>query len=193
MTDLEVVPDRDGDGEIDQPKAKREWVEGLIRDAGYTDKLALVGRRGYFHDIGKSKTENDLGIYDDAIFLVTPTVFLAFNANTDPSKGVTGRAVLRVGRWLYCRGTHNITKEVSRRYPALVQAQAVSILRVGARNPEYGFFGINIHKGGLHGTSSEGCQTIYPTQWDDFLVNVSDAMAAAQTKTIPYILTAYRA
>lgn len=188
MTDLEIIPDRDGDGEPDRPKAKREWVETLIRDAGYTDKLAIVGRRGYFHDLGRDRDRNDLGIYDDAIFLITPTVFLGFNANTDPSKGVKGQAILMPGRYLYTRGPHPLAKP---NYPALRQAQAVSILRVGATEREIGFFGINIHRGGYRTTGSEGCQTIYPTQWDDFLVNVSDAMAAAQTKTIPYILTLF--
>lgn len=189
MTDLEIIPDRNDDGVPDLPKAKRAWVESLIADAHCTDKLALVGRRGYFHDIGRDPKGNEFGLYDDAIFLVTPTVFLGFNANTDPSKGKEGEAVLCPGRWLYMRGPHPLARP---NYPALRQAQPVKILRVGKTIPEIGFFGINIHRGGYRTTGSAGCQTIYPTQWEDFLVNVSDAMAAAQTKTIPYILTAYR-
>lgn len=189
MTDLEIIPDRNDDGVPDRPLAKREWVEQLIQDAGCTDKLAIVGRRGYFHDIGKSRTENDLGLYDDAIFVVSPAEFVGFNANTDPSRGRKGQAVLQPGRWLYCLGPHPWEPP---NYPALRQAQAVQIIRVGSVTREVGFFGINHHKGGYGTTGSAGCQTIYPTQWDEYIDLVTQVMRAASVKTIPYILTAYR-
>jgi lysozyme len=59
--------------------------------------------------------------------------------------------------------------------------------------PDSGFFGINIHRGSYNGTSSLGCQTIYPTQWDSFINLAVDQTkryfaAAWKAKVIPYIL-----
>jgi hypothetical protein len=37
-------------------------------------------------------------------------------------------------------------------------------------------------------TSSEGCQTIYPAQWDGFINLVYSEMSRYNQKTIPYLL-----
>ena len=47
---------------------------------------------------------------------------------------------------------------------------------------------INIHKGGYNNTSSLGCQTIYPSQWDGFINLVYSEMNRYNQKTIPYLL-----
>jgi lysozyme len=47
---------------------------------------------------------------------------------------------------------------------------------------------INIHRGGYRTTSSEGCQTIYPSQWDGFINLVYSEMSRYNQKTIPYLL-----
>jgi lysozyme len=54
-------------------------------------------------------------------------------------------------------------------------------------------FGINIHRGGWNGTSSEGCQTIPPDQWPAFIATVTDqvkrlAGAGWRRETITYVL-----
>jgi hypothetical protein len=46
----------------------------------------------------------------------------------------------------------------------------------------------NIHKGGFGDTFSEGCQTIYPTQYAEFIRNVYIEMTRAAKKTIEYVL-----
>ena len=99
-------------------------------------------------------------------------------------------ATLKPGLWL----AHGFGLHRSK-YMALTQTKGtVTVVRDGDPNYEdTGYFGINIHKGSYNGTSSEGCQTIYPAQWESFI-----ALAKDQTiryhglqwnkVTIPYIL-----
>lgn len=169
-----------------RPEATREGV--LTWTEGYRLKPPfLVGRRGYYRDSMGVPGKNDIDIYDDAIFLVLPNGMKSYNANTDPSKLYPKVAVLKPGLWHYRVGTHNITKEKSRRYEALVQADRVTVARHGAGD-DTGWFGINIHKGSRTTTSSAGCQTIHPDQWEAFMKDVKKAMADAKIQTIPYLL-----
>ena len=136
--------------------------------------VAVVGVRGYYRNTMGAPGVNDRGIYDDAIFLHSPSAFAAFNANTDPSayrKGQgqgagRGMASLESGMWL----VYQFDKHKGK-YLALCQRSGpVTVVRDG--NPPYkdtGYFGINIHRGGFTSTSSEGCQTIHPAQWVSFI------------------------
>lgn len=81
-------------------------------------------------------------------------------------------------------------------YMALCQTGGkVSVTRDGDRG-EYldtGYFGINIHNGGWARTSSLGCQTIYPGQWESFISAAMDQTrryfsAKWERTTIPYAL-----
>lgn len=164
--------------------------------------LLIVGVRGYYRDTMGAVGRNDRAIYDDAIFVVAPEAFAAFNANTDPSgyrkgKGTgagKGMASLNPGVWpVYRLGVHRAGTKGG--HEALRQdGGPVTVTRDG--DPPYehsGMFGINIHRGGWNSTSSEGCQTIPPDQWPAFITMVTDqvkrlAAATWRRETIPYVL-----
>jgi len=160
--------------------------------------LVVVGIRGYYKDTMGKPGVNDRGIYDDAIFIDSPCVTAAYNGNTDPSRyrpgygtgPQKGMASLKPG----CYYAHQFGMHKGQ-YLALVQtAGPVVVIRDG--DPPYedkGFFGINIHRGGMQGTSSEGCQTIYPPQWESFIALAIDQAqrfygTTWRTHIIPYVL-----
>lgn len=128
------------------------------------DKFAVVGLRGYYKKSMGNPDSNDRGIYDDAIFILTEKECIPFNANCDPSRYEKHIAKLKAGVWhVYKFDKHR------GKYLALCQrAGNVTVFRDG-ENEDTGSFGINIHTGGYNTTSSAGCQTIYPTQWEKFI------------------------
>jgi hypothetical protein len=142
--------------------------------------VIVIGIRGYYLNMMGKVGVNDRNIYDDALFIDTPQVTAKYNANTDPSffrrgtgKGpAKGMATLKPGLWMAHKfGLHNS------KYLALVQRLGpVTVVRDG--NPDYDDtgtdFGINIHRGSYNSTGSEGCQTIYPAQWDSFITLAKD-------------------
>jgi hypothetical protein len=183
----------------DKPKLAQDALRALITGIDRTlHPIVVVGVRSYYLSMGKgAAVTRDL--YDDAIFLDTPNMTMNFNANTDPTAyrkgqgtGATkGMASLNAGTWYAHQfGIHN------GEYPALIQTGGqVGVTRDG--DPPYqdkGWFGINIHKGGWGITSSEGCQTIYPSEWPDFINNAtSEAIRLFgadkyKAQIIPYLL-----
>ncbi len=186
-----------------RPKAPRAQIEALAQRKGMTAKFYLVGVRGYYEDTMGVAGRNDRGIYDDAMFLVTPDGFFPFNANTDPSRVRKGRgtgagkgmARLNPGLWLAYRfGVHKAG--TPRAHEALRQAAAmVTVTRDGIDGDyeETGYFWINIHRGGVNTTSSEGCQTIPPDQYPEFISTIHREAqehfgAGWRGATIPYLL-----
>ena len=171
-------------------KPLKEGIKQYLHALGGDDRYAvkLLGIRGYFKKTLGNPAHNDNGIYDDAIFLITPTEVLGYNANTDPSVMKPHVAVLQEGGpYLYHIGMHNMQTP----YEALRQSGRVTVLRDGkpftdtAAAPFY----IDIHRGGYGTTSSLGCQTIFPTQWLGFLAMVKAEMKKAHQLIIPYWLT----
>jgi lysozyme len=82
-------------------------------------------------------------------------------------------------------------------YRAICQRlKDVTVIRDGLNGTSYedtGRFGINIHRGSYNGTSSLGCQTIHPDQWQSFISMAMDHMkrlhgAKWESTVIPYIL-----
>ncbi|MFN0173039.1 MAG: hypothetical protein ACKVU0_00220 [Saprospiraceae bacterium] len=159
----------------------------------------VVGIRGYYKRSMGDPSRNDRGVYDDAIFIVSPSAYVTYNANTDPSKvrkgvgkgNLKGMARLKSGLYF----THKFDKHRGK-YEALCQRLSdVTVIRDGV-NGDYedsGMFGVNIHKGGLSSTNSLGCQTIYPEQWISFIQTAKmEAQryygSAWREGPIPYIL-----
>jgi lysozyme len=174
-----------------RPQWTRERVLDAIRhfDLRDSDHVIVVGVRGYYRDSMGKPGENDRAIYDDAIFVITPSEFRSFNANVDPSKHQVSVASLKVGVYRYKPGPHGVTfNRPGYPYPAFIQASEVVVKRDGKKGDFTGWFGINIHRGGLHSTSSLGCQTIPPNQWKEFHHFLNAALKANSQGTFPYVL-----
>lgn len=172
------------------PRLALGEAERLLKKHGLdpSKQLCLLGVRGYYLDTMGKPGENDRAIYDDAIFIVGPQCFQAFNANCDPGAFRKRIANLKAGVWLYKIGIHGLSKPKHLRYKALVQAGDVTVVRdqVGE---DTGRFAINIHRGGNTKVSSLGCQTIVPSQWTSFIATVESQMKQHDQKTISYCLT----
>jgi len=165
-----------------RPQLPKASFEALIQPLGIDLQrypLVVAGLRGYFAPELHPGTANVRGIYDDALFLYAPAagLYAGFNGNTDPSAvrrgsgtgSAKGIASLRPGLWpAYRFAVHGGRAS---QYEAICQrAGMVEVMRDGI--PPYldrGHFGINIHRGGRISTSSEGCQTIVPEQWTEFI------------------------
>lgn len=181
---------------MNRPRASRE----LVRAAAYLEwhkahpgealpTMFVVGVRGYYRDTMGAAGQNDRGIYDDGIFVLGPETFAAFNGNTDPSVNRKGIASLRTGVHPYKMGNHGITRPGGG-YPAFRPAtrnEELPVTRDGTELPWPGV-AINIHRGGRTSTSSAGCQTIPPAQWDAFYALTVKELKAARMKSFPYIL-----
>jgi lysozyme len=153
-----------------RPRLTRPELEERIRAAFSVEPADLppfyiCGAPGYYLNSMGETGKNDRNMYDDALFLVSPNAFAGFNGNTDPSARRRGIATLEPGLWpVYQFDIHG----GSVRHPAICQRLGpVSVRRDGV-GLDTGNFGINIHRGGTGTTSSLGCQTVPPKQWDAF-------------------------
>lgn len=199
---------------MNKPSLTKEQAQAIIaKFPELTDKFIILGIRG-----GDANGTNQVGIYDDIIAIVTPDFFKAYNANTDPSRLYDGVAVLQPGVYQYIKGLHGMRhlnlsniddrtiynkletsgKDVAPTpgrilpYWAFRQHSNVTVLRQGATKPVTDSpgsrFWIDIHRGGYKTTSSAGCQTIFPDQWEDFRNHGFDAMISYKQPIVSYLL-----
>lgn len=178
---MSLVPDT-------TPHQSATATEQMLRTGGVANGFALLGIRGYYPHLLGNFDGWEKGVYDDAIILLTPTTYQCFNASCEASRPKHGTASLLEGLYSYKIGTHGICKPVGRRHEALIQDSLVKISRLGSPGVQLGFFGINIHRGGDDGTSSEGCQTIHPSQWDRFIGLTRGELTRHGRHRIPYLL-----
>jgi lysozyme len=164
-----------------------DLAEGVMGNA--LPEVFVVGVRGYYLDTMGAAGSNDRNLYDDALFVVSGDCFGGFNANTDPSAFKYGIASLIAGVHWYRPGNHGISRPGGG-YPAFRPAtpdEALPVMRDGKAGKSDGI-AINIHRGGYTTTSSAGCQTIHPEQWDEFHAMLTKALTQARAKKFPYIL-----
>jgi hypothetical protein len=166
--------------------ANRSWK---AHQKGPLPGMFVFGVRGYYFRTMGDPNKNDRGIYDDALFVVGSDIFAAFNANADPSVFRKGVASLIPGWYPYRPGNHGISRSGGG-YPAFrpaTKGEALPVFRDGeAGRSKRDGVAINIHRGGYNTTSSEGCQTIHPAQWDAFHSLVHLAMKRSGLKQFWY-------
>lgn len=197
-----------------RPQLKLDEAIALCDKFLVTEKVKLLAIRGYYKRTMGDPTRNDRNIYDDAFFILTPFVYRSFNANCDPSVKRDGVAVLQPGVYYHRKGLHNISKlnrakkdheaiyrrllsgkdvpEWPRTYWALRQDSDATVLRDGSSqavtdSPNNRFW-INIHKGSYSTTSSLGCLTIHPDQWEEFRTTVFAEMDRCKQDRVPTLL-----
>lgn len=176
------------------------------RPSTIEEKVWLLGIRGW-------AGENKIGVYDDAIFLITPDGVVGYNANTDPSRLLKGVATLVPGTYYYKKGIHglhhlDLTKPADQStldyavrngkdistltYWAFRQDSDVTVKReadpILHTDNTLNRFWIDIHRGGYNTTSSVGCQTVHPDQWPDIKSKGYAAMDTYNESRIPYVL-----
>jgi len=172
-------------------------------------KVKIVAVRDY----KKSDGNNKVGVYDDAVMVLWPGGSKLFKSNSDPSRlgwnpGV-GKpfAQLTTGLHYFVRGYHK-GKYPAFRQPDPSDSDQVKILinsgltaadcrfkvlrTYGVGDPrnyyETGYFAINIHKGSEYGTSSWGCQTFDPADWNQFKELTYKLMDQYGQSVLPYLL-----
>lgn len=183
-----------------QPAASRSLVESHARAHWASHRpgqplptLYLVGIPGYYWRTMGDPQANDRGLYDDALFILSPHTFAAFNASTDPSIHRPGIATLLPGVYPYRPGNHGITRPGGG-YPAFRPGRTSDIPLPVRRDGEAKVpsarpgIAINIHRGGLRSTSSEGCQTIPPAQWPAFHALLTSELRRAGQRWFDYLL-----
>jgi lysozyme len=182
-----------------KPKASRDLVirkatEAWAREHGTAplpDRFVFAVRGYYSQTIGEPG--NDISAYDDAFFIVTPTSMTSWGGNTDPSRygwnphADKFMARLKPGCWWFKPLIHR------GKYQAYGQGDnPVTVERIKkdgtVAKTETGEYGINLHLGGINGTSSEGCCTLPPEQWSDFRRALNEVLHLAGLKRFSFIL-----
>lgn len=195
----------------DRPKATREeigqWAGTQLSPEqvkALAAQVKVIAVRGYYLRTMGYAHENDRGIYDDAFFILTPEGMTAYNGNADPSRYREGIASLQSPQIIrYRPGYHGYSSKWG--HHAFRQAGPVTVKRDGHtghgqplgdglfHDPFHGqpankIFWTNLHRGGHTTTSSAGCLTIPPNQWQAFYHQLRVALQRYQQDTFPLAL-----
>jgi hypothetical protein len=127
------------------------------------------------------RMDNDVNTYDDYAIIVYPDRMNIYPFNTNPSKRIDGMATLVPGVWSFIAGKHKLSSP--RGYSAFRQYGYVTVDRHN-RGKDTGYFGINLHRGGSSGTSSEGCQTLPPQVWGEFRFELYKALGTTDLEVM---------
>lgn len=168
-----------------RPQQTREETLEILSQHGVSveNQVVLLGVRGYYRDSMGVVGKNDQAMYDDALFVISPDIFKGYNFNTDPQKAGQKKAKLAPGIYEFYKGLHKGKYNALRPYP---EGVSLPCTRDGVKSM---CGATNIHKGGLRDTFSEGCQTIYPTQYDEAMSKtIYVQMTKYKQKTIKYVL-----
>lgn len=196
------------------PLASKELVQRLALEAWQNDgnqgplpKVFNLAVRGYRFKTMGNPERNDVGIFDDAFFLVTPDGFYPENANTDPSRlgwnpGV-GKpyGMLQPGVWWFYPGAHRGVSPAFRQADDAATGRRLGIPRDGAfhvmrmwgyddpRNfLEWGYQQVNIHPAGMNTTSSWLCLTLPLDRAKNWLRIATLALRENKQRLLPTIL-----
>ncbi|MGO6788731.1 lysozyme [Rhizobium ruizarguesonis] len=163
----------------------------LVPPSGRNDAVAVLAVRGYYLNSMGKEAANDRGVYDDAIFVIEPGEVHNFNGNTDPGRFGRGIARLKSHQAIrYRPGLHGFSRKDGP-YPAFRQDSDCTVIRddIGDDTDNVGHrFWINLHRGGNTTTSSLGCQTIPPHQWNEFKALVDTLLKKYGQETFYYLL-----
>lgn len=167
------------------PKLSRSEVLELVKTHGLdldSEKVVIVGIRGYYLNTMGKRGVNDRNLYDDAMFVIAAGGrFKAYQANTDPSYFEKGMAVL-------VPGIYDVVKHRHHGEYAAFQIVRDRLKRDGIAGIDEGRHGINIHYGGI-GTWSEGCQTLPKHEFlTDFQPMLYGLMDNFGKRSIKYLL-----
>lgn len=206
---MSITPPNTPQATLSDVQTQLSRRDALFKGGLSSWSVILLGWRGYYLNSMGRKGQNDRGIYDDAIFIITPNCFRAFNANVDPSIRREKVAVLEPEQIVYYKkGMHRAgsptghmawrqSSPVIVRRDEFIKPKGVSDdswgISLGGglwtdRNWPGGIFAINLHKGGINTTSSLGCQTIPPSQWKEFFATLSGQQDEHNAPIVPYLL-----
>lgn len=197
-----------------KPQASLDTVRFVAlsrwRKDGHQEPLPQVyvlAVRGYWKSSMGDPGRNDVGVWDDAFFLVTPNTMLAERANTDPSRVGWNAGVgkpyfmLDPGIWYFYPGAHKGVRPAFRQADDADVAKRLGIPHEGKftgtrmwgfgdkRNyKETGHQQVDIHPGGIENTSSWACLTLPKARAKVWLQTATAELKAYSQKLLPVIL-----
>lgn len=195
---------------MNRPAIKREKLVALAAKHfdGPLPPLFAVGVPGYFRDSMGVRGKNDRGINDDGFIVVSDRLYATFNGNTDPSVYRDEVAVLKCPQTVWYKpGIHRAGSPGA--HPAFRQDSPVQVWRDNLVKPagfvhktrgislgaglwtDEGYdekFWTNFHRGGWKTTSSLGCLTVPPDQWDALYALIMSELKRLDLKRFPMIL-----